>query len=76
MKTKYKCLYEITGRIEDVATFLVPINELPQQRKPLITDKDRENVFAEAEKLMGADDNLSWRIAILMATEAAHGIKE
>ncbi len=32
MKTKYKCLYEITGCIDDVATFLVPINELPQQR--------------------------------------------
>ncbi len=32
MKTKYKCLYEITGCIEDVATFLVPIADLPQQR--------------------------------------------
>lgn len=31
MTTKYKCLYEITGRIEDVATFLVPISELPKE---------------------------------------------
>jgi hypothetical protein len=29
--TKYKCLYEITGRIEDVATFLVPLKDLPKQ---------------------------------------------
>jgi hypothetical protein len=29
--TKYKCLYDITGRIEDVATFLVPLKELPKQ---------------------------------------------
>jgi hypothetical protein len=44
------------------------------QSKPLIASQ-REKVFAEADKLMDADDNLSWRIAILKATEAAHGIK-
>ena len=33
MKTKYKCLYEITGRIEDVATFLVPIADLSKQEQ-------------------------------------------
>lgn len=32
MKYKYKCLYELTGKIEDVATFLVPITDLPPQR--------------------------------------------
>ena len=32
MKYKYKCLYELTGKIEDVATFLVPIADLPPQR--------------------------------------------
>jgi hypothetical protein len=47
----------------------------PQQRKPLTRD-ERENVFAEADKLMDANDNLSWRIAILKATEAVHNIKE
>jgi len=31
--TKYKCLYEITGRIEDVATFLVPLKDLPKQEQ-------------------------------------------
>ena len=33
MKTKYKCLYEITGCIEDVATFLVPLKDLPKQEQ-------------------------------------------
>ena len=32
MKNKYKCFYEITGRIEDVATFLVPIADLPKEQ--------------------------------------------
>jgi len=31
MTIKYKCLYEITGRIEDVSTFLVPLRELPKE---------------------------------------------
>lgn len=31
MTIKYKCLYEITGRIEDVNTFLVPLRELPKE---------------------------------------------
>ena len=45
MKTKYKCLYEITGCIDDVATFLVPINELPQQRTWVgLTDEEIRSV--------------------------------
>ena len=36
---KYKCLYEITGCIEDVATFLVPIADLPKQEKEPMTDR-------------------------------------
>jgi hypothetical protein len=36
MTPKYKCLYEITGRIEDVNTFLVPAQDLPKQwTKPI-----------------------------------------
>lgn len=31
MTIKYKCLYEITGCIEDVNTFLVPLRELPKE---------------------------------------------
>jgi len=31
MTTKYKCLYDITGKIEDVNTFLVPLQDLPKQ---------------------------------------------
>ena len=34
--TKYKCLYDITGRIEDVATFLVPLQDLPKHDEPVI----------------------------------------
>jgi len=33
MTIKYKCLYEITGRIEDVNTFLVPLQDLPKQEQ-------------------------------------------
>ena len=33
MTIKYKCLYEITGRIEDVSTFLVPLQDLPKQEQ-------------------------------------------
>ena len=50
-------------------------NTTPPQRKPL-TEMQREAVFAEADRLMRADSNLLWRIAILTLTEAAHGIKE
>ena len=32
MTIKYKCLYEITGRIEDVNTFLVPLQDLPKEQ--------------------------------------------
>ncbi len=33
MKTNYKSLYEVTGRIEDVCTFLVPLKDLPSQEQ-------------------------------------------
>ena len=47
MKTKYKCLYEITGRIEDVATFLVPIADLSKQEQgePVAWMDEFGNVF-------------------------------
>jgi hypothetical protein len=31
MTAKYKCLYDITGKIEDVNTFLVPLQDLAKQ---------------------------------------------
>ena len=70
MKYKYKCLYELTGKIEDVATFLVPITDLPPQRKPL-TDEDVERIVREA--LVG-ENGIGYTIA--RAIEAAHDIKE
>ena len=45
MKYKYKCLYELTGKIEDVATFLVPITDLPPQREFVgLTDEEIEQL--------------------------------
>ena len=70
MKYKYKCLYELTGKIEDVATFLVPITDLPPQRKPL-TDEDVERIVREARV---GERGIGYTIA--RAIEAAHGIKE
>ena len=70
MKYKYKCLYELTGKIEDVATFLVPITDLPPQRKPL-TDEDVERIVREARV---GEHGIGYTIA--RAIEAAHGIKE
>jgi hypothetical protein len=50
MKTKYKCLYEITGCIDDVATFLVPINELPQQRTWVgLTDEEANELWESTD---------------------------
>lgn len=42
---KYKCLYEITRRIEDVATFLVPIADLPKEteQEPTYTSTQATN---------------------------------
>ena len=70
MKYKYKCLYELTGKIEDVATFLVPITDLPPQRKPL-TDEDVERIVREARV---GEHGIGYTIA--RAIEAAHDIKE
>ena len=70
MKYKYKCLYELTGKIEDVATFLVPITDLPPQRKPL-TDEDVERIVREARV---GEHGIGYTIA--RTIEAAHGIKE
>lgn len=50
MKDKYKSLYEITGRIEDVATFLVPISDLPPQRTWVgLTDEEIEKVWRSVD---------------------------
>jgi len=49
MKYKYKCLYELTGKIEDVATFLVPIADLPPQRTWVgLTDREKSNLWLES----------------------------
>ena len=71
MKYKYKCLYELTGKIEDVATFLVPITDLPPQRKPL-TDEEMKKIWYAMQNIMG------WYSfeEVARAIEAAHGIKE
>ena len=59
MTIKYKCLYEITGRIEDVNTFLVPLQDLPKQeqgepvawyiREKDVVTTDREFALANPE---------------------------
>jgi hypothetical protein len=57
--------------------FLTAMLTTPPAAQPApvpLTDKQRQDVFTEADKLMEADDNLPWRVAILMATEQAHGI--
>ena len=76
MKDKYKSLYEVTGRIEDVATFLVPIRDLSPQRKPL-TDEQIDAAIKNSKK---ADTGYAgWvrdqRREFGRAIEAAHGIK-
>lgn len=70
MKDKYKSLYEVTGQIEDVATFLVPIRDLPPQRKPL-TDEQITEIAATPAAIPG-----SYVHSFARAIEAAHGIKE
>ena len=69
MKYKYKCLYELTGKIEDVATFLVPITDLPPQRKPL-TDEQIAKIASTPAAVVG-----SYVHTFARAIEAAHGIK-
>ena len=39
-----------------------------------LTKEQRERVFAKAQKRLDADQNLSWRIAIVEEVEAAHKI--
>ena len=39
-----------------------------------LTPEQREEVCIKAEQAMAADPNLSWRIALITQTEAAHGI--
>ena len=73
MKYKYKCLYELTGKIEDVATFLVPITDLPPQRLPL-TDEEVIKLKMEGRDLEFVNMTALHRFA--RAIEASHGIKE
>lgn len=75
MKEKYKCLYEVTGNIEDVATFLVPLKDL-KTFLPL-TDEQTEIIY-KAWRIVGADlRGLSWGdfVKEIALQEAAHGIK-
>jgi hypothetical protein len=39
-----------------------------------LTREQREEVCIKAEQAMASDPNLSWRIALITQTEAAHGI--
>ena len=72
MTTKYKCLYEITGRIEDVNTFLVPLQELPKERKPL-TWQRLQQLWIETPVEDAWIDRV-WEFA--RAVELEHGIED
>ena len=85
MKTKYKCLYEITGRIEDVATFLVPIADLSKQEQgePVgeMTPRRAEmfmSRFKHEEKMLGPNEQkaLDYVIDILVAKQEQRSVSE
>ena len=59
-------------RLEQVINELTPPAAQPSP-VPL-TREQREEVCIKAEQAMAADPNLSWRIALITQTEAAHGI--
>jgi hypothetical protein len=75
--TKYKCLYDITGRIEDVATFLVPLKDLPKQEQgepvKAMTAARAEYFmrrFKHEEKLLGPNEQAAVDFVIAMLEAA------